>query len=63
MNGVYLTVRASDWKGLVGVQREVQGPDGSVGLHSNVSEIVGRDFTLQTLQNSCGSGGMWMVIS
>ena len=63
MNGICLIVRASDWRGLVGVQREVQGSDGSVDLHSNVSEIVGRDFTLQTLQISCGSGGMWMVIS
>ena len=53
---------ASDWRGLIGVQREVQGSDGSVGLHSSVSEIVGRYLALQTLQNSYGSGGMWKVI-
>ena len=44
MNVVCLTARASDWRGLIGVQREVQGSDVGVGLHSSVSEIVGRVF-------------------
>ena len=44
MSGICLTAGASDWRGLIGVQREVQGSDVGVGLHSSVSEIVGRVF-------------------